>query len=293
MKRRYKEKRIERITDLIQEVKKDRATWKVRDRRSYTYPWFRGESIKPMMYYGEDLTSPLTPELYRYEQGWLYENRLLQNFRMHGPIYDPISTPPRTGHTDQWLFLARHVGLPTRLLDWTESLFMALYFAINYSDGAVVWMLDWFRLNLLQVKNKETDPEPPSHNIPILHDNVRYLTWMDGLAKTNIEAAWSSSFDGLPLPVAIFPTYIHPRMSAQRSTFTVHGAERTSLQDLVPAENPPLLYKYVIEKEKIPTVKEDLRLIGITSSVAMPDLDGVAEDVVDAFLPPKERKRCR
>jgi hypothetical protein len=43
----------------------------------------------------------------------------------------------RTGNgtaLDHWdvLFLMQHYGVPTRLLDWTEVLFVALYFAVNY-----------------------------------------------------------------------------------------------------------------------------------------------------------------
>jgi FRG domain len=66
-------------------------------------------------------------------------------FRMKAPTFTPSDTPGRD-ETDQWLFLAQHVGLPTRLLDWTESSLVGLYFALQYSKP-VVWMLDPFALN--------------------------------------------------------------------------------------------------------------------------------------------------
>jgi hypothetical protein len=43
----------------------------------------------------------------------------------------------------EWLGLMRHYGAPTRILDWTESFFVALYFAIENADGAAaIWALD-------------------------------------------------------------------------------------------------------------------------------------------------------
>src|SRR5262249_9056498 len=129
------------------------------------FPWFRGEPLSAK--------TPLLPVLFR-EPGKHDENRLLQQFRMKAPSLGLGVIPPRD-HTDQWLFLARHVGLPTRLLDWTEGLLVALLFAVCDSrgeprqaeDGAVVWMLDPVKLNDLST------PGQPSR------DNEFPLPWVN------------------------------------------------------------------------------------------------------------------
>src|SRR5207249_3760279 len=73
------------------------------------------------------------------------ENQLLQTFRARAAAFSSETLPDRR-KTDQWLFLAQHVGLPTRLLDWSEGALIALYFALNASDP-MVWMLNPLHLN--------------------------------------------------------------------------------------------------------------------------------------------------
>jgi len=232
-------------------------------------PWFRGEP---------ESDTPLLPKVFRKtkDREFHNENQLLQMFRMKAPNFVREATPLR-GDTDQWLFLAQHVGLPTRLLDWTESALVGLYFALK-QDKPTVWMLDPFRLNELSVTSSAKHEGPQTKSFP--------LTWFDprGAVKNigveNIKGAWELNYDGLDLPVAVHPTYLHARMSAQRSVFTIHGAKKEPLCDLVPDF---ILRKFIIDPSTIPSMTKDLHMLGIHESTAFPDLDGLSRELSDLY----------
>jgi hypothetical protein len=230
--------------------------------------WFRGEP---------KVDTPLLPKVFRTKEDGSHheENKLLQMFRMKAPSFGPDVAPSRQA-TDQWLFLAQHVGLPTRLLDWTESALLGLYFALK-TENPVVWMIDPYKLNEQSVSHKSSKAEI---------NQVLPLTWFDprGTVKNigveNIKGAWEQNYDGLELPVAVHPTYIHPRMSAQRSVFTVHGARPESIPNIVPHD---LLRRFEIIPQFIPQLLEDLHILGIHDSTAFPDLDGLADELESLY----------
>src|SRR5271157_5406211 len=104
---------VSSIPELISKVDEIYSEWGTKNRC-----WFRGEP--------SETKYALAPRLHRKVK--YDEFQLLKNFRIKAPTFLDIQVPQ--GQTDQWLFLAQHVSLPTRLLDWSEGLLIALYFAL-------------------------------------------------------------------------------------------------------------------------------------------------------------------
>lgn len=227
--------------------------------RINSYFWFRGEP--------GSTTSPLVPRLWRDDHN---ENTLNQLFRMRAPAFSVTPCPSRDA-TDEWLFLAQHVGLPTRLLDWTESALAGLYFAL-LTDEPVVWVLDPRELNRLS--------PPHTGNFPLTRNDSQ-----DPKAGGNIQLAWEDGVENdecVDLPVAVLPTNIHSRMSAQRSCFTIHGRSQDSLLRQLQGVSPsPIVARFTLPRtpHQRKSMLDELRVLGISGTTMFPDLHGLADEL--------------
>jgi hypothetical protein len=251
------EKAIDCIEELIARIRSESASWPEVHPR-----WFRGEP---------DVPTRLVPRLYRVE-AYPDENQLLQNFRAMAPSF--ASRTPMRKDTDQWLCLAQHVGLPTRLLDWTESALFAAHCALKEAHP-VVWMLDPIQLNALSASN----PEAGIAELPLPWHQSRSPSIVN-IGNINIRGAWEHNAVGVPLPVAFVPTHIHPRMAAQRSRFTVWGKDKRSLRELVPET---VLRRFALNPANRAAFQRDLRMLGVQEASAFPDLDGLARELTQVY----------
>lgn len=207
--------------------------------------WFRGHA---------DFTWELLPWLYRLERG--DEKTLRDEFRRRAATLSPETLP-----SNEWdlYFLMQHYGVPTRPLDWTDGALLGLYFAVRENSGdrdAAVWVLDPFWLNK-QVLEQEVifgtrDPEVQLYLPP---------TDVDQVLK--------------PFPVAIEPSHISRRITAQHSCFTIHGSEKKGLNFVGKEEKQQNLVKVRVPKENIEKVKRDLARCGIVETTVFPDLGGL------------------
>ena len=70
------------------------------------------------------------------------EKQLINEFRRRLHHYSPDLPSP--GDLAEWLSLMRHFGAPTRLLDWSYSPFVALFFAVEKAHrcDCAIWYLD-------------------------------------------------------------------------------------------------------------------------------------------------------
>ena len=77
------------------------------------------------------------------------EKHLLRNFRKYGGHQISVERDALWN----WISVAQHFGLPTRLLDWTFSPYIALHFALSKlqdpvkNDYAAIWQVDYGKTN--------------------------------------------------------------------------------------------------------------------------------------------------
>jgi hypothetical protein len=196
------------------------------------------------------------------EQALWLEQRALEEFQGQAHLHLQPNTFVTTPDTLSWWTLMQHHGAPTRLLDWTASVFVAAYFAAlewPEKDGAV-WAV--------HVDSFQT----------CMKNRYGQVT----VAKTEEENHAQFLQPEAPLAVTFFKRVnMTDRMVAQQGLFSIcrnvlGGHEEVLVENLHNREDQILLAKYLMPAGLKPTFLRKLRAMNITARSLFPGLDGLA-----------------
>lgn len=224
--------------------------------------WFRGHS---------NLEYELHSGLFR------VDHRTLDKFLMLERIlYRKFVNLGHLHHNEtDWnlLYLMQHHGVVTRLLDWSESFNVALFFACNGwvdDNCACIWLLRTGGLN--KASTGDTVLKFPREG-DMLYENHIF----------NKETPFGNN------SVALYPLRNSSRVVAQQGAFTLQG---NSMLPLDQEHNGRLLDEGNLKKIILPPdirdeVKRYLQVSGVNYYTLFPDLDGLSKYINEPYIKAK------
>lgn len=193
------------------------------------------------------------------------ERHLLRNFKK----YAHRDAAPGNSIWN-WLAVAQHHGLPTRLLDWTYSPYVALHFATNelehYHQDAVIWALNYVALNQFLPAQLKKIIEKEASNTFTAEMLDQVCTSLDDLQHRN--AAEFLLF--------LEPPSLDSRITNQFALFSLLSDAGTTLEAWL-QKHPEFFFKVRIPSHLKWEIRDKLDQANITERVLMPGLDGLSE----------------
>jgi hypothetical protein len=248
--------------------------------------WFRGQT---------NYEWPLQPSLYRKVKKIIkaekkeigeFEGLLLDRERL---VFDDFKTRayhlvknPNDDNPYLWMSLMQHYGVATRLLDWSEEVNSALFFALE----KYLWVLNpyklWFNAVNYFINCGEKITEIKKQYV------IQSLLKVDDSIP---KGSKHSIYESLPIPV-IAP-YTHERIRAQTGTFVlfpktfpfnekfnISSSQDLSLETIPYSQD--CLIQIVFTKPW--QMVEELISIGLKRSLVYPELPNVSAETQQKFL---------
>jgi len=220
----------------------------------------KGERLNPSVFRYLDYASPdIEREIYTD-----FYNRI----RFHPSLTIDLNNP--------WELLcyAQHIGVPTRLLDWTINPLIAAYFAVEdgyknrkeLKDGII------FILNVTAFAAQHGEVERLGYrgvNISDLPQNHSFLKWL-GAKRTNRK----NTLKGIQI---IQPPLIDSRIQAQSALFSVDLDSKNPHDSGFGAS----LAHFTIPAASKAQIKTQLYRMGIHAGAIYPDVNGLGRFLTD------------
>lgn len=167
---------------------------------------------------------------------------------------------PRLPHEEstlEWLAVMQHYGAPTRLLDFTYSFWIAVYFAYEFSDSECsIWAVD--PKSLARESTKQTDKQ-----------------LLNSIEKAN------NSTDKI---FYCTPFYLNERLGIQQGEFLFTPHSTADFHNVF-VQNKKTHFKLTIPKHLFAKIRELLNEFNCNSRTLMPGIDGYSRYFQNPTIP--------
>ena len=204
----------------------------------------------------------------------------LREFKRRAHVY--LKQVPSDGDIIAWLSLMQHHGIPTRLLDFSHSFYVAAYFAIRGSIGdSAVWSISYAPLISISQKIFKL-------KIQGLRDE-----WDDSIyAKANgflgkkFKSSGPENATCLKGVSYVEPFLVHQRLGAQQGLFLIPmDINIPFIENLRPhVKGQPLVRKLTFNKKIRDEAMHQFEEMNITEETLFPGIDGLARSIADKVL---------
>jgi hypothetical protein len=195
------------------------------------------------------------------------EGHLLRNFRKYARR-DSV----QADSVWDWLAVAQHHGLPTRMLDWTFSPYVAAHFATEdmskYDEDGVIWCVDTMAIHRMLPKKLQqilSDEGALVFTAEMLQRGAQTLAELDGLRSKKDEA----------FVVFLEPPSLDERIVNQFALFSLLSDPKEHLDHWL-QRHEDMYRRLIVPKELKPEVRDKLDQANVTERVLFPGLDGLS-----------------
>lgn len=206
----------------------------------------------------------LSTSLMRLGEGYeRLEKHLLRNFRK----YAHRDAVPDDSNWN-WLTLAQHHGLPTRLMDWTFSPYVAMHFATANLDSfhidGVIWAVDYVKVHAVLPEALRRELGAEGADLFTVEMLDRATPGIDGLGQL-----------GGPFLVFLEPPSVDDRVVNQYALLSVMSDVAAHVDHWL-AERPDMYARYIIPAALKWEIRDKLDQANVTERVLFPGLDGLS-----------------
>ena len=201
------------------------------------------------------------------------EKHLLRNFKKYA--HRSVVEKDSFWH---WLSVAQHYGLPTRLLDWTYSPFVAMHFATadidKFNVDGVIWAVNYVKThNILPEKlsRKLEDEGANVFTVEMLFESIKSLTELEDLSSD-------------PFILFFEPPSMDDRIVNQFAFFSMSSDSRVVLNSWL-EDKMDFWRKIVIPAKLKWEIRDKLDQANITERVLFPGLDGLTKWLARHYSP--------